>query len=94
MMPKFKTRTFVAALAVAAIAAPSASAARIDQMLPSAAQSSVSPVVPTSRTVEVDSTGFDWGDAAIGAAATVSLLTLGAGTVLVTRRSRRAAPAS
>jgi hypothetical protein len=46
-----------------------------------------------TRTVEVPASGFDWGDAGIGAAGVLSLLGLGAGAVVVGRRSRHSHPA-
>jgi hypothetical protein len=42
-----------------------------------------------ARTVEVPQSGFQWGDAGIGAAAVLSLLMLGVGVVLVATRGRR-----
>ena len=41
-----------------------------------------------TRVVEVRAGGFDWGDAGLGAAGALSLLAVGAGAVVVTRRSR------
>jgi hypothetical protein len=46
-----------------------------------------------TRTVEVPASGFDWCDAGLGAAGMLSLLGLGAGAVLIGRRSRRSHPA-
>jgi hypothetical protein len=46
-------------------------------------------VPPSVRTVEVPQSGFQWGDAGIGAAAVLSLLMLGAGFVLVATHGRR-----
>jgi len=75
-------------IATAAIASP-ASALPIEYMQPADAGGGGQPArtVEVSRTVTVDSpSGFDWGDAGIGAAGTLSLLALGAGSVLVARR--------
>jgi hypothetical protein len=77
MLELTKTRTLGATLVVAAIAAPSAAAMPIDS---GHAAGHTPP--PVTRTVEVRAHGFDWGDAAIGAAATLS--------VLGRRRRRRA----
>jgi hypothetical protein len=95
-----KTRTALAILIAAALAVPaSASAITAEQFMqqnssdraqsPGAAVSDV----PATRTVE-SSSGFDWGDAGIGAAATLSLLGLGGGAVIVGRRARRRQPAT
>ena len=78
------TKATATLLALAALAAPSASAQPVDEMLPNASDTGGGdPVVVSSP-----SHGFDWGDAGIGAAAMVSLLGAGTGVVLVTRRSR------
>ena len=90
-----KSTALAAVLAAAAIATP-ASAAPIESMLPSDPGGSSQPArtLEVPRTVTVTSpSGFDWGDAGIGAAGTLSLLALGAGSVLVLRRSVRV-PAS
>jgi hypothetical protein len=76
-----KTTATVAVLATAAIAAPSAGARPADSVRPAAA--GTTPQVVT-RTVEAPSSGFDWTDAGLGAAGTLSLLGLGA--VIVARR--------
>jgi hypothetical protein len=84
MLELTKTRTLGATLVVAAIAAPSAAAMPIDS---GHAAGHTPP--PVTRTVEVRAHGFDWGDAGIGAAATLSVLGVGAGVALAGRRSRR-----
>jgi hypothetical protein len=93
MSTKSRTTTATAAiLAAAAIAAPSASAYTLAGGGSTGANHGSAPVVV--RTVEPQSSGFDWGDASIGAGA-VTLLGLGAGGALVARRTRRShAPAS
>jgi hypothetical protein len=90
-----KTRTALAMLVAAALAMPaSASAITAEEFLQqSSSNSAQSPGaggsgVPATRTVE-GSSGFDWGDAGIGAAAMLSLLGLGGGAVVVSRRGRR-----
>ena len=50
------------------------------------------PVVPRARIVQAPSTGFHWGDAAIGSAATLALILLGAGGAITLRPSDRASP--
>jgi hypothetical protein len=52
------------------------------------------PVVPVTRIVEVPQTGFEWGDAAIGGAATLALILLLAGGAMTVRPRRAAAPSS
>jgi len=78
-----KTTTAIAVLATAAIAAPTAGASPADSAQPAAA-ARTPPAV--TRTVDAPSSGFDWADAGLGAAGTLSLLALGAGGVAVTRR--------
>ena len=79
--------------ALAAISAPLA-AARFD-LNPPASSNQVASPTPTqsssssiSHTSSATSTGFDWGDAALGAAGMLVLLSIGAGGVLVARRGR------
>jgi hypothetical protein len=86
-----KTKTAVAVLATAAIAAPSAGARPADSARPATPAAASRPLM---RTVEVPSSGFDWTDAGLGAAGMLSLLTLAAGGVAVTRRGRRHATLS
>jgi hypothetical protein len=67
-----------AALTACALAAPTASAAPVEQFLPSlsAEDSSSAPV----RVVNVPAEGgFDWGDAGIGATGVLALAAIGAG---------------
>jgi hypothetical protein len=90
-----KSTALATILAAAAIATP-ASAAPVESMLPRDPAGSSQPArtIEVPRAVTVTSpSGFDWGDAGIGAAGTLSLLALGAGSVLVLRRSVRV-PAS
>ena len=48
--------------------------------------------VSATRSVPSVSDGFDWGDAKIGAAAMLALLSVAGGTLLLVGRSRRRAP--
>jgi hypothetical protein len=88
-------KTTAALLVAAAIFAPTASAVPILGDPPtrhtSTSQSDNSDLAPV-QTAGTSSDGFDWGDAGIGAAAT--LLCLGAGSLLVSRRSRERRPAT
>jgi hypothetical protein len=93
MFEKSKARTAVtlAIAAGAAVAAPSAGARPADVGPPAtvAASHATAPAPPTAtRIVEVRSSGFDWGDAGLGAAGMLSLLGVGAGVLVVARRSR------
>jgi hypothetical protein len=47
---------------------------------------------PALREVTTSSTGFDWGDAAIGAAGAIGLILLGTGAVLLVRRHSHGGP--
>src|SRR5512133_474015 len=88
MFEKGRTRTAVtlAIAAGAAVAAPSAGA-RVADLNPPPAAARHAPHA-TTRIVEVRSGGCDWADAGLGAAGMLSLLGVGAGAVLVTRRGR------
>ena len=93
MFEKCKTRAAVtlAIAAGAAVAAPSAGARSADVGPPATvAASHVTLPAPhtATRIVEVRQSGFDWGDAGLGAAGMLSLLGVGAGALVVTRRTR------
>jgi hypothetical protein len=80
------------ALALGAIAAPGAQA-RLD-LNPTAAQDAAS-AAPAIRVVHVaNSSGFDWGDAGIGAGGMAGLIAIGIGASLAGagRRPRRSSP--
>jgi hypothetical protein len=86
-----KTATTVALIAaLAAISAPLA-AARFD-LNPPVSSTSPAPTQsyssPSGQSGQVVSNGFDWGDAAIGAAGTLALLIIITGAVLAGRRGR------
>ena len=89
MFEKSKRQAAVtlAIAAGAAIAAPSAGAREADFTPVPAVAASHAPRA-TTRIVEVRPGGFDWADAGLGAAGMLSLLGVGAGAVVVTRRSR------
>ena len=92
MFEKGKTRTAVtlAIAAGAAVAAPSAGARVADyQRRRSRGEPGHAPAPHVAtRIVEVRPSGFAWGDAGLGAAGMLSLLGVGAGAVVVARRSR------
>jgi hypothetical protein len=50
------------------------------------------PAIPRIRIVQAPSTGFEWGDAAIGSAATLALILLAAGGAMTVRPGGRASP--
>ncbi len=89
-MLQFTKRVLVTAIAVAAVATPSAAYARIN-LEANAQQTGVAEggaSVPQAGGVQVPANGFDWGDAGIGAAAS-ALLIGGGGIVVGRRRSAR-----
>jgi hypothetical protein len=92
-MTRMKKTAAVAALvaAVLAISAPMA-AARFDLNPPTGNQSTQSAPAEQQvvHTASASSSGFSWGDAAIGAAFTFVVLGLASAAVLVTRRGRTA----
>jgi hypothetical protein len=98
MFRRIPTAT-IALMICAAIVAPTAMAQPIDAPLPDVQSTAAQPQhsdpyssFETSKrvagAVQASDSGFDWGDAGIGAAVIVGLLSAGAGAVLVGRRSR------
>jgi hypothetical protein len=100
---KARTAVGLLAGAAIAVAAPSAGARTADAIAPAAAGVAAGasdasggyefatapvPLRGATRIVEVRSSGFDWEDAGLGAAAMLSLLGLGTGGVVVARRGR------
>ncbi len=83
-------RYLAVAVAAASLTVPSTAAAYLD---PSGIPGSSAPAaVRTAQSAEpTDSSGFSWGDAGIGAGATVGLIAI-AGTGLALRRHTRTAP--
>ena len=80
-------KLIAAVVIVSAMLAPAASARYIDEPGNSASASQAYvPIVEPSGT-DAASSGFDWGDAAVGAAGTLIVLSAG-GVAVVTRRSR------
>ena len=98
-----KKKTFAVVLAAAAIMAPSADAMPTDEHLPAIVEvpagvngglgpsggAEAQHAVAVRAAPAISSTGFDWGDAGIGAAGMLTLIGLGAGTVSLTRRGER-----
>jgi hypothetical protein len=85
-------RPLLLVLALAALAAPSASARPIEEVGPDIKPVSSVNALPTTsevRVVSVDSkSGFDWGDAGIGAAAVLALTMIGVGAALTLNHRR------
>jgi hypothetical protein len=72
------------AAAVSALAAPGASAIPTEEFIPSTKADVETRTVPV-RVVEVQAdSGFDWGDAGIGATGVLALAAIGAGAALAT----------
>jgi hypothetical protein len=79
-------RSMALAAAVGAIAAPAASAIPAEEFMPGsrADSDSLARTVPV-RVVQVEAdTGFDWGDAGIGASGLLALMAIGAGAAVAT----------
>jgi hypothetical protein len=80
-------RGLALATAVSAVVAPAASAAPIEQVLPSSENQDPGAQPAPVRIVErsVDS-GFDWGDAGIGATGVLAFVAIASGALVATRR--------
>lgn len=90
-----KTKVAAVLLVVAAISVPTASAQPIGLIPPTARDTSAaSGSAGAVRTVEVSSDSFDWGDAAIGAGAILTLLGVGSGVMVIARRRGEPVPIS
>jgi hypothetical protein len=77
-------RALALATVMSALAAPSASAAPVEQLMPDARGESEVQAMPV-RVVEVGADrGFDWGDAGIGATGLLALMAIGAGAAVAT----------
>jgi hypothetical protein len=78
------TKATATLLALAALTAPSASARPVEDLVPNSVNAGGDNAAAASSPGS-----FDWGDAGIGAAATLSLLGAGTGIALISRRPRR-----
>jgi hypothetical protein len=77
-------RGLALAAAISALAAPTASAIPVEQLMPDARGNPELRATPV-RVVEVGADrGFDWGDAGIGATGVLALVAIGAGAAIVT----------
>ena len=80
-------RALALATIVGALAAPAASAAPIEQLIPHTAEGEQSGQPAPVRVVQVSADkGFDWGDAGIGAVGALALVVIATGAVVATRR--------
>jgi len=78
-------RGLAVATVVSALAAPAASAAPVEQFIPSTASGEPSGQQAPVRVVQVGADdGFDWGDAGIGATGVLALAAIGAGAAMGT----------
>ena len=85
--------SLIAAGSLAATAAPAAAARPAEQFLDLPQTDSSVRAAPELRVVHASQrTGFDWGDAEIGAGAGVALTVLAAGGALLAASRRRARP--
>jgi hypothetical protein len=77
-------RGLALAAVISAVAAPSASAITVEQLVPDSRGDSGLRATPV-RVVEVGADrGFDWGDAGIGATGVLALMAIGAGAAIAT----------
>jgi hypothetical protein len=79
-------RSLALAAAISAVAAPSVSAIPTEEFMPGsrADSDSLARTVPV-RVVQVEpESGFDWGDAGIGATGLLALIAIGAGAAVAT----------
>jgi hypothetical protein len=84
-------RSLALAAVIGAVAAPAASAAPVEQLLPSSTRGDSADRPVPVRVVEVGADqGFDWGDAGIGATGVIALAAIGAGAALATGYRSRA----
>jgi len=89
----YRTTTMAAALATLVVAAPFAAARPVDPGYTAPERAPVALNAPATPTIVVHQTGFDWLDAAIGAAAAGGLVALGGAVLLIARRPREDAEA-
>ena len=77
-------RGLALAAVITALAAPTASAIPVEQLMPDARGNPELRATPV-RVVEVGADrGFDWGDAVIGGAGVLALMAIGAGAAIAT----------
>ena len=82
-------RGLALAAVMSALAAPSASAVPVEDLVPHARGESEVRAIPV-RVVQVGADrGFDWGDAGIGATGVLALAAIGAGAALATSHRPR-----
>ena len=85
--PQRSLRGLALAAAIAALAAPPASAIPAEELIPSAQRQSEERQTLPVRVVEIGAEhGFDWGDAGIGASGVLALMAIGAGAAVASGR--------
>jgi hypothetical protein len=83
-------RALTLAAAISALAAPAASAIPVDDFIPATHGDAADRTQPV-RVVQVEAeTGFDWGDAGIGATGALALMAMAAGATVATGHRPRA----
>ncbi len=92
MLAVTKTRIAASVLVASLATAPAAAARPADAITPPLTHGGSAPPasVAAPTVVSRDGNTFDWGDAGLGAAGTLSLIALGAGIAGLGRRQRRA----
>ena len=79
-------RGLAVATVVSALAAPAASAAPVEQVIPSTVNGEPSGQPAPVRVVQVGAdNGFDWGDAGIGAGGLLALVAIASGALVAIR---------
>jgi hypothetical protein len=78
-------RGLAVATVVSALAAPAASAAPIEEIIPSTTNGDGQPAPVRVVQAGADN-GFDWGDAGIGATGVLALVAIASGALVATRR--------
>jgi hypothetical protein len=72
------------AAVISALAAPTASAIPVEQLMPDSRSESQVHAVPVRVIEGGTGRGFDWGDAGIGATGALALMAIGAGAAIAT----------
>jgi hypothetical protein len=86
-------RILTVALVVGALSAPVAAASTFEERFPSLAdRPGLSTAEPSESPTAQSQTGFDWGDATIGAAAMLAITAIAAGGVVELSRRRKPRP--
>jgi hypothetical protein len=79
-------RSLLTGLVIGAATFPAAAQARYAEDPPASASASAAPLVSTPSVTTASQSGFQWGDAGIGAAGALLLVAIGSGTAVTVRR--------